>query len=392
MLPRLLYLGDVPVESSYHGSTLLYRLFQLYPPERLLIVEGTMVPPRTDRRLPGVVHRTLAAGRARWLNTRFHDQYAWWLTVTAGSRSGRARQLLGDFVPEAVVTVPHGFTWITAAAVARQLGVPLHLVIHDDWPRVVQGHLRPRVERVFGEVYRRAASRFCTSPFMAEEYGRRYGASGTVLLPYRSADAPVFPPPSERPGRQHGAPVFAFAGTLNSPGYATLLRQLADAVGKLGGQVLIFGPLTLDQARASGLTHPAIRILGLVEPSAMMQRLRAEADVLFVPMSFAPDDEANMRMGFPSKLTDYTAVAMPLLICGPSYCSAVAWALHNTGVAEVVTSDDGAGLAAAVDRLAGDTGHCRRLATRAQQVGDRDFSVTAAAALFQKALRAGQSS
>ena len=392
MLPRLLYLGDVPVESSYHGSTLLYRLFQSYPADRLVIVEGTTVPPRTDRRLPGVRHATLATGRARWLNTRLHDQYAWWLTVTARSRAGRARRLLGTFAPEAVVTVPHGQSWITAAQVARDCGVPLHLVIHDDWPRVVSPHLQGKVDRLFSEVYCQAVSRLCTSPFMAEEYQRRYGAPGTVLLPYRAADAPVFPAPADRPGRMPEAPVFAFAGTINSPGYATLLRQLAEAVGRRGGEVLVFGPLTTEQARSSGLDHPAIRIGGLIEPSALLQRLRAEADVLFVPMSFDADDQANMRMGFPTKLTDYTAVAMPLLICGPSYCSAVVWAAQNPGVAEVVTVQDPTALAAAVERLATDAAHRRQLATRAQQVGDRDFSAAAAAAVFHTALRTGRPS
>lgn len=392
MLPRLLYLGDVPVEASFHGSTLLYRLLQQYPAGRLVIIEGTLVPPRTDRRLPGVRHATLAAGRARWLNTRLHDYYSWWLTVTARSRAGRVRRLLGDFVPEAIVTVPHGQTWITAAAVASGLGVPLHLIIHDDWPRVVSPQLRARVERQFGQIYRQAASRLCISPFMAEDYARRYGASGTVLLPCRAVDAPVFPPPSDRPGHRAAAPVFAFAGTINSPGYATLLRRLADAVGRRGGQVLIFGPLTVERAREAGLEHPAIRIGGLIEPSVLMQRLRAEADVLFVPMSFAPEDEANMRMGFPTKLTDYTAVAMPLLICGPPYCSAVGWAKQNPGVAEVVASDDGAALEAAVDRLTSDTAHRLRLAALAQQAGDRDFSAAAAAAVFQNAVRAGVAS
>ena len=39
-LPRLLYIGDVPVEASYHGSALLYRLLQTYPPDRLRIIEA----------------------------------------------------------------------------------------------------------------------------------------------------------------------------------------------------------------------------------------------------------------------------------------------------------------------------------------------------------------
>src|SRR5690349_7624428 len=38
-LPRLVYIGDVPIESTYHGSILLYRLFEAYPADKLLIIE-----------------------------------------------------------------------------------------------------------------------------------------------------------------------------------------------------------------------------------------------------------------------------------------------------------------------------------------------------------------
>ena len=41
-LPRLLYLADVPVEASYHGSALMYRLLQRYPADRLRVVEGNL--------------------------------------------------------------------------------------------------------------------------------------------------------------------------------------------------------------------------------------------------------------------------------------------------------------------------------------------------------------
>jgi hypothetical protein len=103
LLPRLLYLGDVPVESSYHGSTLLYRLLQRYPAERLRIVEGNLFPARTDRRLPGVTHGTLPVGRSRLLNTRFHNLYSRWLLIGARRRAAITRGLIGNFSPEAGV-------------------------------------------------------------------------------------------------------------------------------------------------------------------------------------------------------------------------------------------------------------------------------------------------
>lgn len=383
---RLLYLGDVPVEPSYHGSALLYRLLQTVPPEALVIVEGNLYPTATAHRLPGVTHLRLRVGTRRLMNSRLHTPYTRWLVTRAPSRARAVLSMLGQFAPEAVVTVAHGFSWITAARLARLRGIPLHLIVHDDCPRVVPIGLQPVVDGHFRVAYQQAASRLCVSPSMAEEYRRRYGVDGTVLLPSRSADAPVFDGPAPRVSQPQGPPVFAFAGTINTPGYARLLRQLADQLRPYQGRLLIFGPLTRDQADASGLAHDAIELCGLLESGALIARLRASVDVLFVPMSFAAADESNMRMSFPSKLTDYTAVGVPLLLCGPPYCSAVRWANENHGVAEVVMSDQPQALAEGVDRLVGDRAHRLALARQAQLIGARDFAAAAAAATFHHAL------
>ena len=386
MPPRLLYLGDVPVESSYHGSALLYRLLQRYPADRLKIVEGNLFPARTDRRLPGVAHATLHVGSPRLLNTRFHDWYSRWLLSGAKRRAAAAGALAGGFAPEAVLTVGHGYTWLTAAQFAQEARLPMHLIVHDDWPSIVAPSLRPAVERAFGEVYRQAASRLCVSPFMHEDYARRFGAAGMVLLPSRAADAPVFSGVAERLHRSDGPLVFAFAGTINSPGYAALLRSLSQGIARHRGELLIFGPITAAQAAAAGLDLPNVRLGGLLKADDLLVRLRAEADVLFVPMSFAPEDRDNMRMGFPTKLTDYTAIGLPLLITGPPDCSAVRWANQHPGVAEVVTSEAAGALEPAIARLSGDANHRAMLAQTAQDIGNREFSAATADAIFQAAL------
>ncbi len=41
--PRLVYAGDVPVEASFHGSALLYRLLADWPADRLMIIECGVV-------------------------------------------------------------------------------------------------------------------------------------------------------------------------------------------------------------------------------------------------------------------------------------------------------------------------------------------------------------
>src|SRR6185503_21071612 len=87
-LPRLLYIADVPVEASQHGSALIFRLLETYPADRLRVVE-TGVPSQAERRLPGVTYANLRIGRQRWLNTRLHGVYSAWLTWCAAGLADR---------------------------------------------------------------------------------------------------------------------------------------------------------------------------------------------------------------------------------------------------------------------------------------------------------------
>jgi hypothetical protein len=88
MLPRLLYVGDVPVEASYHGSALLYRLLANYPPDRLTVIE-TGAPSLPSRRLPAVNYLSQPLARQRWLNTRFHAHAVAWFSRAAAVRGFR---------------------------------------------------------------------------------------------------------------------------------------------------------------------------------------------------------------------------------------------------------------------------------------------------------------
>jgi len=154
-----------------------------------------------------------------------------------------------------------------------------------------------------------------------------------------------------------------------------------DAVN---GRLLIFGPFTVEQARQAGLHLPNIAIGGFLTWPELMKRLREEVDALFIPMSFDAADRSNMELAFPSKLADCTAVGVPLLIYGPSYCSAVRWAKENAGVAEVVEAQEG--LTEVVERLTRDPVRRQQLGTRALEVGEKYFAVETVQAVFNRTL------
>lgn len=390
--PRLLCLADVPVEASYAGSALLYRLLQDYSPGRLRVLETNLARSIPERRLSSVNYAELRLGLRRPLYTRFWRWYAAWLTFTAGAHAAKVSRLLNGFSPDAVLTVTHGFSWRTAARFAADRQLPLHLICHDDLPRM--GHLPDRfgswIDDEFGRVYRQAKSRLCVSPFMAETYQARYGAGGTVLLPSRAVDAPVFTAPPEQLGTHSRPFTCVFAGSLSTSGYVRALRVLADALLSLQGRLLLFTPLTPETAAGAGLTGRNVEVRGMLESPDLIKRCRDEADMLFVPMSFENVDRANTEISFPSKLTDYTAMGLPLLIHGPPYSSVVRWARDNPRVAEVVDTDDADRLAEAVKRLEKNPEYRTRLAAEALAVGNRLFSHATASATFHGALARGR--
>src|SRR5215213_5710032 len=133
--PRLVYVGDVPVEASYHGSALLHRLLADYPPGKLTILE-TATQSQPGRRLPNVNYISQPIGKQRWLNTRFHPYAVAWFTQVAPRMATKISESLNGCDCEGVLTVVHGFGWLTAAEIASKRKVPLHLMVHDDWPRV----------------------------------------------------------------------------------------------------------------------------------------------------------------------------------------------------------------------------------------------------------------
>ena len=385
MFPRLLYVGDVPVEASYHGSALLHRLLTDYPPEKLTILE-TAAASDPARRLPQVNYINHAIGRQRWLNTRFHPYVVAWFTHTANRAAPKIAHPLNGFEFESVLTVAHGFGWLAAATLAARRNVPLHLIVHDDWARVanIPPAFRKSLDERFARVYRQAQSRLCVSPAMCRAYEERYGERAEVIYPSRALNCTEFTEPPDRLARNDKPFTIAFAGTINSDGYIQALTALQDALKCVNGRLLIFGPLTHEDAQRIGLNDPDTEVRGLLSSADLLQRLRDEADALFVPMSFDASDRPNMEMAFPSKLADYTATGLPLLVYGPAYCSAVTWAHENSGVAEVVEAKNE--LPGAVERLANDPAHRVALGKQALVTGREYFTHDHVQQIFNKAL------
>jgi glycosyltransferase involved in cell wall biosynthesis len=373
LLPRLAYLGDVPVESSHHGAALLFRLLERYPAEKLRIIEGNLVRSTAGLRLPNVQYSFIHTGTKRFLNSRFHSSYSAWLMCTAAYRVNEAVQRLRSFKTDAILTVAHGYSWITAAALARRLGAALHIVVHDDWPRVagVSRRYENRLDRLFGDIYRSAASRLCVSPLMAEDYFVRYGVKGDVLYPSRSADCPKYEDISPRVGSPSEPFVVAYGGNSN-PDVMDCLADLAFGLESVNGELHVCGPFSPNQQRALRAISSRVVFYGFLPYAEMINRFRGAADLLFVGISF--EDRLRQYMGFPSKLADYTAIGIPILVYAPQRSSVVRWVRDNPDSAAVVDRKSRTELTSSLQQLKADPRKRIKLARHALDAGENYFS------------------
>ena len=167
-------------------------------------------------------------------------------------------------------------------------------------------------------------------------------------------------------------------GGNGCPEVVSCLRILAQVLAGANARLSIFGPFAEAVQRELLAISPAITFHGMVPYRQMIEGLRATADLLFVPMAFGDESRDNMIVSFPSKLTDYTATGRPLLIYGPSYCSAVRWARLNQDVAEVVDQVDPDRLLKSLHQLRTCPSRRLVLAERAVEVGAQCFDASSA--------------
>lgn len=376
-LPRLLVVSDVGVERFAGGSLVMYRLFNGYPPGKLMV----FTPQTGDavhERVVGAEYRDLSYGIPRWIWNRFNPFWPVLMAASIRSLAPKVVKAAQEFRPQAVLSVAHGFLWFTADRVAAELNIPHHLCLHDDWPaqctlsqsKWVKPAVRAACRRVSRPLLCRARVRYCISPGMAELYLQQFGVNSIVLYPPRGQDsaAPTV--------RTHAPPtnpfVVVYAGLIHKSWAAASLRNLALQLAVVGGRLDLYVPYDDAELMNWGLTAPNVRRVGFFPAHEMAKRVRQEAHALILPAAFDPDEQLDISTLFPSKLADYTSIGLPILVWGPGYSSACRWAADNPGATELVTEVDPRALLPALRRLA-DSQHALRVASTGVAAGIRNF-------------------
>ena len=393
VLPRLAVIGEVYPDRTTSGALLLYRLLRSYPPDRLLVVnnadQGDQNP---ATRLPGVPYRPLRYRIPRVIRNRFNPAWPVGSALYVGRGLSEVTEAVGDFRPEAVLGVTQWFLWLAGAAFARRRRIPLHLILHDEWTTWTGGAglelVHCGMQLVMRRAYQQARSRLCVSPGMAEQYERWFDAPGACFTRVGGRQPDPGPPGPQDVGR---AACRRVRRTSSFPpvGIAHLLRKMAEVLAALGGHLDLYSRTSVDWLASVGLTPPTVRVAGFFPAAEMAERVAATAHALFLPASFRPEEQVHASTLFPSKLADYTAIGMPILVWGPTYSSAARWAAENPDGAVLLAGDDPGPVRSAVLRLAADREYAIRLAAAAITSGERYFDLGVARVMLYSPLPSG---
>jgi glycosyltransferase involved in cell wall biosynthesis len=377
-LPRVLVLsGEIP-QTRNAGAIVLYRLLRGYgrQPEAAedrrseigdraqtssyelpssasrsakqakLFVIGPRAHPEAE--VLDCPYRELRMPFARLDNTRF----------SVLKRSLAARQLmprpshrkivnlLGEFRPEVLVCVMIDTPWMCVAErTARKLGIPLVLIVHDineEFEKVLPWAKHALFDKNC-DVYRAASRRLCVSPEMAESLEQRYGVPGEVMYPNRSEelqpraldDSLVLRASIQRheargerrEGHASATLTLGYAGSL-AYGYGEALVDLIPVLREVEARILISTPRPPEKLKA---LLEAIDVVEWMPHRAdimdMWRTMQERADVMILPYSNpAGSNELLYRTHFPSKLTEYLALGMPVVVSGPEEATGVRWA------------------------------------------------------------------
>jgi glycosyltransferase involved in cell wall biosynthesis len=375
--PFVILISQEVPHSKAAGSILLARLLQGWPADRIRVFGP--LPPKDAVKLDcDYVHFRPKLLRLQF--TRFAP-----FAPPLAAVFPRSRLNIVTKRPAIVLSVMQTSMFYGAAyAAAKRLHLPLGLIVHDD-PQEIERLCwwgLPLMRRVNGRIYRAADVRFCVSPQLRDLLAERYGASAEILYPNRSVSLEPRPMEWNATLRRHKLTI-GYAGTM-AYGYGWRLQELAPIFDAAGATLRIYSMQKPDFIPALGVEYAG----QFQRPEAVWEHVKAECDAVILPYCRPQHGHEHLyRTHFPSKLPEYLALGMPVIVTGPNYATGVQWAVSNSKACVQVGINEDGEWNRILSRLRADPDLRIRLSQAALEAG-RIFEPNKLIANFESRLRA----
>ena len=221
----------------------------------------------------------------------------------------------------AIHVIPHaGYECIVASRVSEELGIPLHVSVHDDFDYAIAGN--PwfwYYRRFFKRIWRNAKSRTVISREMGEVMVSRFGEREYDIITdglERVASGISY--------SSSGDFIVYFAGLFHLA-YEDNFRilQLALVEMKKCNPHLNVRLMLRCGAVRWDLVNPAldVEILPFADES-VVEREMASATILYLPLGFGEKQRLMNLYSLSTKMVSYLGAGVPILYHGPSYSAA----------------------------------------------------------------------
>lgn len=310
---------------------------------------------RLERRLPGLLSRALQISLRSALIT------------------------LGTDVVFAVF--PHETYVVAAFLVARQMGLPFYVHMHDLWSEnQPSGTASARFAAIWEPVILREARRvLCMTEAMQEHYAKKYGIK-TYLLPHSIPEKDYRKAPAEPYAPQMPKPTALFVGAVSPEMNLDALKVLAAASELLPVEYELLFCTSFDLAMLQDFGVHSSRLRATYVSRAEVQRLESAAHVLVAVLSHKNCSPHEVQTVFSTKLLEYLVAGRPIVVFAPpgSYHAESA---RKNGWGYVVNEDNPAALAAALIMVASDEKLAARLVAGARREAENRRAIHHAARL-----------
>ena len=375
------------------AGILMRRLFADYPRDRLWALTSYQSmrglaaydpDPPAERQMPVPeirIHRRWIGSLALLLNYMLIPWTVW-----------RGVQIVRRHQVEAIFAVPWDHFTIAAYFIHRITGLPIYMYIMDDpaGARRADGS-QPTLYRVLMPRLVRACKRvWGVSDGMCEYFAHTYNVKCLPLLPlldlegFQKKDA-------RRAERSNGSFHIVFIGSIYSA-QVDSVRRLVRVVGQDPGR------MGNPDAKTHLTLYTSAPVAALEQLGVMGKNVRrdevnhedianvmAAADLAFLPLSFEPDMRHIVETSFPSKIAEYLAAGIPILVHAPTYSAAARYCLeHACGL--VVGEPSEASLRDALVRLSTDVALRKRLSANALETAEKNHDASRIVPIFKRSI------
>ncbi|AHF92580.1 glycosyl transferase family 2 [Opitutaceae bacterium TAV5] len=323
-VPRLLYIGQVPAEGTGSPVIVLRHLQRLSAAGWKITVVAEEGQETGTCRSAGWTVAHLPHRRAWW--PPFRRDIALSRRVRTSLLGRECRRLTAGSPPDAVLgylAAHSDFSAEIAARFARQSGVPLSLLIHDDAAAFAPDSAgKTRLRRRHAWILKQARRCWFVSPELAAAYDVPDTARRILPpIPEGRAETAVWQ-------ARRAKPRVVYAGHIWAPQFP-LLGKIARVLDSAGARLTLLSRATDDLATFLATGVPADHLAPFPSNREALDYLVENADGILVSYTETVAEMPWIGTSFPSKLVEYTHLGLPCAIVAPAESSVGRWAART---------------------------------------------------------------